>query len=194
MKGKKVKLTLSVDREVVEAAKKLDLNLSEVTENILRGFSFKPKSSDKSYLTSKYKELFDSMKPLLKEYNISVRVGTDYAFQTGDTTYSDPLELPMFLLPSGILWIDEFETAIVDLSKVDPNVLHPPKKILSDLIVALSNVKEKRKEELKEIEMVRRIVGAISGPLMKPKDYAKFTRESTAAVRKEISAKKERRS
>jgi len=39
----KEKLTLSVDGEVVQKAKGLGLNLSEITEVALRGFSFSAK-------------------------------------------------------------------------------------------------------------------------------------------------------
>jgi len=44
----KEKLTLSVDKETVEKAKKLGINISEITEKVLRGFTFSAKEAEAS--------------------------------------------------------------------------------------------------------------------------------------------------
>ena len=54
----KEKLTLSVDKKVVKKAKEMGINISEITENVLKGFTFEPTSAEKTTLVEKYKELF----------------------------------------------------------------------------------------------------------------------------------------
>lgn len=163
----KVKLTLSVDKEVVEAAKKLGLNLSDVTENILRGFSFSPGRTDKDELLEKYRNLFDTMKPLLREFGVSVPVGEDYAFYKDEKGHSEPFGFEIRLLSNGVLFIDEFDHMVSDISDLDINALHSPKRILGDFILELSKGADNRKEKIREIEMARRIITALSDSLIK---------------------------
>ncbi|MDG7001958.1 MAG: type II toxin-antitoxin system CcdA family antitoxin [Nitrososphaerota archaeon] len=167
MTRNKVKLTLSVDKEVVEAAKKLGLNLSDVTENILRGFSFSPRRTNKGELLEKYRNLFDAMKPLLHEFGVSVPVGVDYAFYTNEKEHSEPFDFEIRLLSNGVLFIDEFNKTVSDVSDLNVNALHSPKMILKDLILELSKGAENRKEKIREIEMARRIIEALSNSLIK---------------------------
>ena len=56
MVGEKQKLTLSVDKEAVEKAKKLGINISEITERVLMGYTSaeKPEGS----LHEAYNQLF----------------------------------------------------------------------------------------------------------------------------------------
>jgi len=72
---KKQKLTLSVDPDVVKKARRLGINISEITEGILRGFSFSPSSIETAALYEKYQQLFQTMLPLMKKYEINVKVG-----------------------------------------------------------------------------------------------------------------------
>ncbi len=64
---KKAKLTLNVDEEVVRRAKDLNINISEVTEMALRGYTTtKGKSeSDAGDIRSAYDFLFRSMMPTM---------------------------------------------------------------------------------------------------------------------------------
>ena len=167
MSKKKVKLTLSVDKEVVQAAKKLGLNLSDITENILRGFSFSPRRTDKGELLEKYRNLFATMKPLLHEFGISVAVGEDYVFYEDEKGHSEPIDFEIRLLSNGVLFIDELDHMVNDVSEIDINALHNPKRILEDLILELSKGANNRKEKIREIEMARRIIAAMSNSLVK---------------------------
>src|SRR5271157_1689006 len=73
-KGKK-NLMLTVDQDVIEAAKKLKLNISDITEKVLKGFAFAPDQLERETVYAKYEELLKVMEPLLQQYDVSVPVG-----------------------------------------------------------------------------------------------------------------------
>jgi len=154
----KRKLTLSVDEKVVDKAKELGLNLSEVTESVLRGFAFAPDRTEKEALYAKYKELCDSMRPLLKEYDASVTVA--------EVTLYDDKQSPMgtstiSLLPDGTFWIEEFEQSLDDIHRIETYDFLEPKAILSNFVGAIADARARRKERLEELEMAKRIIAVI---------------------------------
>src|SRR5439155_6231589 len=101
--AKKQKLTLSVDKEVVDRAKELGLNLSEITENVLRGFAFSPKDESKAEVYAKYKELFATVQPLLKDYDASIEVAREVHLDEDGNTVA---EESILLTPAGTFWDD----------------------------------------------------------------------------------------
>lgn len=160
----KEKLTLSVDKEVVKKAKKLGINISEITEKVLGGFTFTLAGVDESYVRAKYRGLFDTMLPLLKKYSVGVKVATvDFAPQDLQKEgYEGPVMVE--LCPDGTLayeFASDWEE--IPFEKISVVGFHPPKQILSDFIEAISEASERAKENLKELEMVKRIIEAIAG-------------------------------
>lgn len=179
----KRKLTLSVDEKVVDKAKELGLNLSEVTENVLRSFAFVPNETEKEALYAKYQELCDTMRPLLKEYDVSVKVA--------EGTLYDDKENPMgtidiSLLTDGTFWIDDFEQSLKDIHQIETYDFLEPRKILSNFIGAIADAKARRKERLEELEMAKRIIAAIDESTRKRSQREKESKRSkdiTDAVR-----------
>lgn len=162
----KKKLTLSVDEEIVDKAKTLGLNLSELTEAVLRGFAFAPDKTEKDFLYSKYNELFESMLPLLKEYDTSVTIAEETVF--------DNKQIPMFtcdidLVPDGTFWMGEVDHAFNDIHKIESYKFLAPKVILSNFISSLANAHDRRKGRLQELEMIKKIVLAITDSTKSPK-------------------------
>jgi hypothetical protein len=170
--GKK-KLTLSVDEDVVKRAKALNLNLSEITEQVLRGFAFAPGGDDNSTVYQKYKELFSIMLPLLKRYGTSVQVAYWLNEPEDDDPYSGG-EVAVNLSADGKLWQydsndltpegDEIGRE-VEVTAISLSLLSKPKTILGNFIAAITKAKEERKEQLNELEMVKGIVAVIDKTL-----------------------------
>jgi len=160
----KEKLTLSVDSEVVEKAKSLGLNISEITEVALRGFSFSAKEADPNALYGSYKALSDAMKPLLSTYDASVKIASE-EITDEKTGNSLGLEDSIFLCSDGTLYSDTFETTFTDIAKIPTYAFCTPKEILSNLVDALAKSVAHRKETIKELEMARRIVDAIASTM-----------------------------
>jgi len=71
----KKKLTLSVDSDVIQKAKELGLNLSEITESALKMTSFANEEGriTQEKLIKAYQNVFQVMAPILKKWNIQRR-------------------------------------------------------------------------------------------------------------------------
>jgi hypothetical protein len=156
--GGKRKLTLTVDNEVVEKAKSIGLNLSEIAESVIRGFAFSPTEGGEAVIYEKYKELFHTMRPLLQKYDVSaVEIGEQHVDDESGEVY---ITTPFYLDRNGTL-IDmgdnEYELKDIPLSD-----LYSPKDILSNFINELSNAKQKWNDKVEELEMAKRIILAMT--------------------------------
>ena len=180
----KRKLTLSVDAEVIQRARELGINISEITEAVLQGFAFTPDRVDRKTTQDKYGQLCRGMLPLLQEFGVEVEIG-DIArmWEPGEETTScihDPdnteVRQHYYMKPDGsfsseskhIDHSNEPELTIcgpfrdeVRLNSIELSHLLPPKDILSNFIKALSSAKDKR-QRLEELEMAIRVVDAMT--------------------------------
>ena len=158
---KKQKLTLSVDPDVVKKARGIGINISEITESILRGFSFTPSGIETDTLYEKYDQLFRTMLPLLQKYGTNVKIGK---------TYSGELEenIDIWLQSNGRFLLPDLDIAFNEIKKLDIIDLYQPKTILTNFIEQISQSAENRKQQLIELEMARRIIEAIGGTTKKP--------------------------
>lgn len=165
----KEKLTLSVDKEVVEKAKKLGINISEITENILKGYTSAEKPNGSMY--DAYRQLFDAITPLLKEFGGQVKVGEGgepvHIQDEKGRPYDDEIPYDIFLDPDGSFYQDTFELRITDIEKIDQQDFSSPGKILSNLVDVLAKTKEANEEKMRQIMMAKRIVEAMSETLIK---------------------------
>lgn len=157
MTTEKQKLTLSVDKELVEKAKKLGVNISEITEIVLRHISGTETKEvvTKDDINIEHKKLFDAMLPAMKKFGANVVVGYLPQFDEENDFISS---MDVDLLRDGDLWISELfqKTSIENISVLSP------KTILSNFIESLVKASERNKEELKELEIFRRIVEALT--------------------------------
>jgi hypothetical protein len=167
----KEKLTLSVDKEVVEKAKILGMNISEITERVLKGYTSaeRPEGS----LHDAYKDLFDSIQPLLKEFDCSVKVAESWieAEVAEGEVERVAQEDESYLTANGSFLIKSYVAPenyyISDIKKIPPEEFLSPEKILSNLVTELAKSQEKRKEKMDGILMAKRIIEAMSETLLK---------------------------
>lgn len=159
----KEKLTLSVDREVVNKAKSLGLNISDITELALKGFTFSSKEADRSSLYESYGKLFAAMKPLLKEYGVSVRIASEDVID--EQTGNPMANVNIYLCSDGTFFEDLSDTTFSDIRKIGVDTFCTTTQILSNLVKALAESVPKRREALRELAMAERIVGAIAATL-----------------------------
>ena len=165
----KEKLTLSVDKEVVKKAKKLGINISEITENILKGYTSAEKPNGSMY--DAYRQLFDAITPLLKEFGGQVKVGEGgEPVQLQDEKgrlHDDEIPYDIFLDPDGSFYLDSLELRITDIEKIDQQNFSSSEKILSNLVDVLAKTKDANEEKMRQIMMAKRIVEAMSETLIK---------------------------
>jgi len=158
----KEKLTLSVDKEVIEKAKKLGINISDITEQVLKGYTSAEKPEEGS-LYDGYKQLFDSITPLLKEFGVSVAIAEDFFIDDRGFEYG-PSDI--LLEPDGSFYSDLFDVSFRDIKKIELQTFLSPKKILANLVDALVKSKEAMMEKMKEILMAKRIIDAMTETLI----------------------------
>src|SRR5437870_5246600 len=156
MSERKSKLTLTVDAATVEKAKRLGINISELTEKVLRGFVFDPKDESKPAVMDHYKAMFDAMVPLLKEYDTSVRVAASYV---ADDKYQ--WEETVHLQPDGGFWAEPEEIRLTFDQLTKNTVFLDPNAILQNFIDSLEKGKMKRRERLESLMVARRLIEAI---------------------------------
>ena len=153
----KGKLTLSVDSEIIRKAKKLNLNLSEITENVLRSFTFTPDNTDKNSVYDAYQGMFNLMLPLLKDYETDVLVARMSDLLNDGSFY----ELDWYLVSDGTFWCPDLEKQIEKITSIPIYAFQKPNEILFNFINSLASAKERREEKLEEIELAKRILLAI---------------------------------
>ncbi|VVB88956.1 Post-segregation antitoxin CcdA [uncultured archaeon] len=157
----KQKLTLSVEKELVEKAKKLGVNISEITETVLRHISETETKEvvTKEEVTVAYKKMFDAMLPAMKKFGSVVKVGVvmEANRDIEGRFYIDPIG-DVFLLKDSELWNQDAGAT----PKFEEVSFYPPKEILSNYIDSLIEASEKNKEGLKELEIFRRVIEALT--------------------------------
>ncbi len=167
----KEKLTLSVEKEVIEKAKNLGINISEITERVLKGYTSAEKPAGSIH--DAYKDLFDSIQLLLKEFDCRVKVAELWIEAEDEQGVTQPigLEDETYLTGSGSFLIVSYLTGedyyIKDIKRISPEEFLAPKKILANLVNELAKSEEKRKEKMDEILMAKRIIDAMSESLLK---------------------------
>jgi hypothetical protein len=165
----KQKLTLSIDKEVIQKAKKLGINISELTEQVLKGYTSAEKPNGTLY--DGYRQLFNSIVPLMKEYGIyDICVGQDsepILDEKNNLIHS--INYNYWLTSSGYFYESETDTSIKDIKKINIQSFLSPKEILSKIIDALVKSKEAQEERMNELMMAKRIIDAMSDRLSKSK-------------------------
>ena len=153
----KVKLTLGIDRNVLEKAKAAGINISAITENLLKAITYQPNGGNtREDVARAYKVLFEKARSLMSKYSSS-----ELQICVGET------ELRKVFLDSeyGLLLCDNHNNYIIeDNASVDSVLehLYKPMKILEKLIVNLTRIAEENKEKLAELKFALRLVKVLS--------------------------------
>jgi hypothetical protein len=154
----KQKLTLTVDAETVDAAHKLGLNISEVTERVLRGYTFDPKGLERGATAEQYQELLRTMDPLLEKFGCRIIVGSRWG------GYSD--EDPVYYSNDGLhveepTGDDEDSYTAAGIS-IDEVKFLKPNQILRNFFAAIESVKTRRREEVESLILAKKFIEALT--------------------------------
>jgi Post-segregation antitoxin CcdA len=172
--GKKKNLMLTVDSDVVEKAKALGINISEMTEGILKGFVFQADRVEREAFYQEYEEMFDLMVPLLKEYVGFVQIGRRTVFDdNGQPDHDEAYTLN----GDGEIWVEDWDVKLGGLRDIETWALHDAKTILANFVKALASAKERRKEEMEALEMAKRVILAMTESLRKPESEIRQGKE-----------------
>jgi post-segregation antitoxin (ccd killing protein) len=153
----KQKLTLGIDRKVIEKAKAAGINISAITEQLLKAITYQPNEGNtRNDVVRAYESLLEKAGSLMAEYD-----GLDPEITVGKVGSR------MVFLHSryGLMfWDDHTKNMIENPSSVDSvlELLYDPMKILEKLIVCLTELAEENKEKLAELKFALRLVKALS--------------------------------
>jgi len=186
----KKKLTLSVDSEIVEKAKELDINISEITEKVLRAFTTISKTENKEKIYDGYQKLFKVMLPLLKKFRVRTPIGEEIVYldppdieepepvygDNGEVIgYESPEPVPLdtfyfYLEPNGNLSHDHYD--IKNIKEIPIERFYKPEQIIDALLDSIQGGVEYSKKQFKEIEIAKTIIDAITkGIIPKSKSF-----------------------
>jgi post-segregation antitoxin (ccd killing protein) len=152
----KQKLTLGIDRNVIEKAKAAGLNISAITEQLLKAITYKRNDGVTTHdVAIAYQALFDKAQSLLSEY-------TNYEFylDVGEGGFGK-VQLDSIM---GLVICDDNENIIKDNVSVDSvvDVLYDPMEILENLIGTLTIIAEYNKQQISKLKFALRLVKALS--------------------------------
>jgi len=186
----KKKLTLSVDSEIVDKARKdPDINISEITEKVLRAFTTSSKTADKEKLYQMYQELFKLMSPLLKKFQVKTPVAREAVYESDEDLEPesfDPNGDPIFPEPEVI---DVFTTYLgsdgrlvhdglgeVKIKTINIQDFLRPQVIIDDFLDSIREGVNYRKDQFNQIEMAKTIIDTITkGVIPKSKGAKKVS-------------------
>jgi len=180
---KKQKLTLSVDSDIIEKAKKdPDINISDITEKFLKAFTSSSETIHKEELYKNYQELFKLMSRLLRKFRVRTEIGFEedvHEVEVEDPEYEDlapeyddygnivGYESPMmadtyyyYLESDGSFSQTHYD--LKNIKEIPIEAFHRPQRIVDNFLSSIQEGVEYRKEQFKEIEMAKTIIDAIT--------------------------------
>lgn len=165
--GKK-KLTLSVDGESVQRARALGINISDLTEQVLRSFTLKAEDIEENALQIHRESLFREMTPMLKRLNAVVVIG-GVDDPNGNPSEGDFLDVVLTGEGKSFVLDEEQdpETGEMYQYHAEPGEYgrirySSPEKIVQNFMKAVESAKTKRGQEIASYLLARRIVEAIA--------------------------------
>lgn len=174
--SRKQKLTLSIDPSTIEAARKSDINLSQLTESVLRLIGETEGNATTPLDYDEYRFLLGAITPLVKKHGVSVKVGTGEAFAISRDFDGDPNDheqLDVWLVPSGRLarseyghldgvelWPEALEEGRILLEENEYGIVRflPALTIVGNLLEEVSRVREKHRRERESLGLAIQFV------------------------------------
>jgi hypothetical protein len=164
----KRKLTLTVDSETVDAAKKLGLNISDLTEQLLRGYTFDPKVVEAGLGEEEYKRLCATMDTLLRKYDCAVHIGALRPYEP-DAHEGEGLSLVYY---HGAEVVDTSDSPITDINTSETfetigrddyyiDFLRPD-QILKNFLRAIARAQESRQEQAEGFAVAMGVISLLT--------------------------------
>lgn len=164
----KRKLTLTIDGETIDLAHSLNLNISELTERFLRGYTLDPEGSEKTATRDQYFDLLRTMDPLLEKYGTRVRVGFHVTGidSTGETSEDEVLYCGRGEFIAYDESTSEENNVGVEyrLKQSDVNDVEflRPQQILKNFFAAIESIKARRREEVEGLALAKKLIEMLS--------------------------------
>lgn len=167
----KQKLTLTVDSDTVEAAKKLGLNISEETERLLQSYTFDPEGTDRATTNTEYCELLSRTDRLVSKYGLVFCVGSYDGWDGEELHPGGPVfyhgagqfsSVPEVTSMHALQTLEEFEDT-EETQGIQTSVkFFRPTQILKNFFAAVDEAKRARREEVEGLAFARTLIDALN--------------------------------
>ena len=158
----KQKLTLSIDKDIIERAKDAGINISSITEKVLSSLTLNVKGASREDVVRGYKELFVVIQEALKKYDASVEVGVVQGNEPDEEGYTTGDDI---ILTTYGLIAEDFKRRrrSIEIEEIEKyGQFWTPFQILQKLLKSLITAAESHREQLKELNIAMRFVKALS--------------------------------
>jgi histidinol phosphatase-like PHP family hydrolase len=166
----KKKLTLSINSEVIEKAKKLGLNLSEITEKALQISSLSINddnivTSDK--LNEAYIDVLKEISKILKKWDMHLRIGIHAGLmglgESPDYPGYEGSELKQYVLSPNEVYLQEEGEDPMQIWQLDDENMpiryfDDPEIIITNLINKLDEKAKENKDVLDKLQILKNIL------------------------------------
>ncbi|MEK6850111.1 MAG: hypothetical protein AABX85_00895 [Nanoarchaeota archaeon] len=169
--NEKTNLTLRISKEVVDKARELGLNLSSITESMLKTENL---AEDEGLVTPHkvrevYRKIFMQLLEITQEWNVYMSIGEvreDMAFKDNKGKQSiHTMDFTYYLSPHGSIEIcdEEGETRREWRLNEDwpVNTLFEPDKLIESLVNRLYREAETNKEKLQKLSLLKNVLEKI---------------------------------
>lgn len=179
---KKQKLTLAINKDVIEKAKSEGINISKLTEEILTAVTSDVLDYDQGNLVGMYENFFDALKPYLKKYGTSIDVGRIYEGRRNSFNVSTPIilnhnglsyvkypdgDIPSHLLAATMATFSTFSSLHKQTKLITPEAvdvleqLYEPTEILENFLNGIINAAERNKEKIQQFKVALGVMKAL---------------------------------
>ncbi len=168
--AEKKKLTLSINSEVIEKAKELGLNLSEITETALKVSALghdEEKLATPDKLRDAYWDILEKISKILKKWDIRLKIG-DYSelaeYENSDGKRGSAyISYEYFLYENSVFLFVEYsdepeKTWTIDDMELPIANFYDPEKIITNLIDKLHKKAMENKEILDKLQILKNIL------------------------------------
>jgi hypothetical protein len=152
----KQKLTLAVNKDVIEQAKSAGINISSMTERLLQSYMIDRETSTKDDVAKAYENLFDTMKTILQKYDAAVQVGENSGDKSAD--------YKVFLdANNGLYLMENTQSRKISNTSIKEvlSYLYAPRHIIEKLIFVALDSAEINKKKIIELSLAQRLVKVI---------------------------------
>jgi len=156
----KTKLTLGIDKEVIKRAKSSGVNISQLTEHLLKVITIDPLvNTTIDEIIKSYEILFNEIRKILKKYNITVEIGMK------NNDINDPNDIDhIYLTPYGISidnYYHGYETDNISVSDVLNN-LYSANKILENILLRIIRFNQDNTSRLQDFKFTLKLLQTLS--------------------------------
>ena len=173
-KSEKLRLNITVDREIAEQAKNMGFNISAGFEEYLRVFTYKPEGKTSEDIVDAYLSMLFKMTPMLRQYDIGIEIGeiTDDGYSkrkktlvdfNGSKLVMDPYE-PSIFKDGKYHQVGEYDhdtRTVTYFTPEDLKYLYEPRKILQNFLNEVKKTADDNANKVQKLNLASRIVDAL---------------------------------